>query len=146
MYKRQDECHCRREWFIPAPHGNERWLLLCFQQVSRSSFSEIQFTSTHRVSHCLIHGECDTLCTSNLFELPRCEGGNRKVTFRASIHTAYRDHKIKENPNGFLERIETIPTDKEHLSQDEVIRLASSYFQETILRRLSPLLRNVNRK
>lgn len=41
-------------------------------------------------------------------------------TFRASIHTAYRDHKIKENPNGFLERIETIPTDKEHLSKDEV--------------------------
>ncbi len=36
-------------------------------------------------------------------------------TFRASIHTAYRDRKIKENPNGFLERIETIPTDKEHL-------------------------------
>lgn len=42
---------------------------------------------------------------SNLFELPRCEGGNRKVTFRASIHTAYRDRKIKENPNGFLEYI-----------------------------------------
>ena len=48
-------------------------------------------------------------------------------TFRASIHTAYRDRKIKENPNGFLERIETIPTDKEHLSQDEVIRLDPAY-------------------
>lgn len=46
--------------------------------------------------------------------------------FRALLHTAYRDRKIKENPNGFLERIETIPTDKEHLSQDEVIRLAST--------------------
>ena len=41
----------------------------------------------------------------------------RKQTFRASIHTAYRDRKIKENPNGFLERIETIPTDKERLIQ-----------------------------
>ena len=41
-------------------------------------------------------------------------------TFSASIHTAYRDHKIMENTNGFLERIETIPTDKEHL------RLAST--------------------
>ena len=61
---------------------------------------------------------------SNLFELPGCEGGNRKVTFRASIHTAYRDRKIKENQNAFLERIETIPTDKDHLSQDEVICLA----------------------
>ena len=63
---------------------------------------------------------------SNLFELPRCEGGNRKVTFCASIYTAYRDRKIKENPDGFLERIETIPTDKDHLSQDEVIRLSST--------------------
>ena len=51
-------------------------------------------------------------------------------TFRASIHTAYRDLKIKENPNGFLERIETIPTDKEHLSQDEVIRLVLLIFRK----------------
>lgn len=60
-------------------------------------------------------------------------------TFRASIHTAYRDHKIKENPNGFLERIETIPTDKEHLSQDEVIRLASTVSRGTVLFTLSTL-------
>ena len=53
-------------------------------------------------------------------------------TFRASIHTTYRDHKKKENPNGFLERIETIPTDKEHLSQDEVIRLASTKSRDTV--------------
>ena len=72
---------------------------------------------------------------SNLFELPRCEEGNQKVTFRASIHTAYRDRKIKENPNGFLERIETIPTDKEHLSQDEVIRLASTPCSAPALKR-----------
>ena len=72
---------------------------------------------------------------SNLFELPRCEGGNRKVTFRTSIHTAHRDRKIKENPNGFLERIETIPTDKEHLSQDEVIRLASTPCSAPALKR-----------
>ena len=51
-------------------------------------------------------------------------------TFRASIHTAYRDRKIKENPNGFLERIEIIPTDKEHLSQDEVIRLVLLIFRK----------------
>ena len=56
-------------------------------------------------------------------------------TFRASIHTAYRDRKIKENPNGFLERIETIPTDREHLSQDEVIRLASTPCSAPALKR-----------
>ena len=74
---------------------------------------------------------------SNLFELLRSEGGNRKVTFRASIHTAYRDRKIKENPNGFLERIETIPTDKEHLSQDEVIRLVLLIFSNNTTATLS---------
>ena len=56
-------------------------------------------------------------------------------TFRASIHTAYRNRKIKENPNGFLERIETIPTDKEHLSQDEIIRLASTPCSAPALKR-----------
>lgn len=67
--------------------------------------------------------------------MPRCEEGNRKETFRASIHTAFRDRKIKENPNGFLERIETIPTDREHLSQDEVIRLASTPCSAPALKR-----------
>lgn len=47
-------------------------------------------------------------------------------TFRACLHTAYRDRKIKENPNGFLDRIDTIPTVKEHLSQQELVRLAQT--------------------
>ena len=38
-------------------------------------------------------------------------------TFRAVLHTAYREHRIMENPNGFLDRIDTIPTEKEHLSR-----------------------------
>ena len=46
--------------------------------------------------------------------------------FRAVLHTAYRDRKIKENPNGFLDRIECIPTMREHLSQEELIRLAET--------------------
>ena len=56
-------------------------------------------------------------------------------TFRALLHTAFRDRKIKENPNGFLERIETIPTDREHLSQDEVISLASTPCSAPALKR-----------
>ena len=48
--------------------------------------------------------------------------------FRAVLHTAYRDRKIKENPNGFLDRIECIPTMREHLSQEELIRLALGGF------------------
>ena len=46
--------------------------------------------------------------------------------FRAVLHTAYRDRKIKENPNGFLDRIECIPTMREHLSQEELIWLAET--------------------
>lgn len=90
----------------------------------------------------LCNGFCEYLLTA-----PQGQHKNRKQqinsttnywsTFRASIHTAYRDHKIKENPNDFLERIETIPTDKEHLSQDEVIRLASTESRDTVLFTLS---------
>lgn len=56
-------------------------------------------------------------------------------TFRASIHTAYRDRKIKENPNGFLDRIECIPTIREHLSQEELIRLAETPCEEEVLKK-----------
>lgn len=56
-------------------------------------------------------------------------------TFRALLHTAYRDHKIKENPNGFLERIDTIPTIRGHLSQEEVIRLASTPCEAPVLKK-----------
>ena len=55
-------------------------------------------------------------------------------TFRAVLHTAYRDHKIKENPNGFLDRIDTIPTEKEHLSQPELVNLANTDCKEPVLK------------
>jgi len=47
-------------------------------------------------------------------------------TFRHCLHEAYRDRRITENPNGFLERIDTIPTVKEHLSQPELVALANT--------------------
>ena len=56
-------------------------------------------------------------------------------TFRAVLHTAYRDHKIKENPNGFLDRIDTIPTEKEHLSQPELVKLANTDCKEPVLKK-----------
>ena len=56
-------------------------------------------------------------------------------TFRAVLHTAYRDHKIKENPNGFLDRIDTIPTEKEHLSQPELVSLANTDCKEPVLKK-----------
>ena len=56
-------------------------------------------------------------------------------TFRAVLHTAYRDHKIQENPNGFLDKIDTIPTEKEHLSQPELVKLANTDCQEPELKK-----------
>ena len=56
-------------------------------------------------------------------------------TFRAVLHTAYRDHKIMENPNGFLDRIDTIPTEKEHLSQPELVTLANTECSEPVLKK-----------
>ncbi|MCF0186433.1 MAG: site-specific integrase [Bacteroidaceae bacterium] len=80
-----------------------------------------------------------------LFDAPQMLHKDRKLyintiagywsTFRAVIHTAYRDHKIQENPNGFLEKIEDIPTDKEHLSQQEVVRLNETECPEPILKK-----------
>ena len=55
-------------------------------------------------------------------------------TFRAVLHTAYREHKIMENPNGFLERIDTIPTVKEHLSRQELVRLANTPCEYPVLK------------
>ena len=56
-------------------------------------------------------------------------------TFRAVLHTAYHEHKIQENPNGFLERIDTIPTVKEHLSRQELITLANTPCSSEVLKR-----------
>ncbi|MCR5817866.1 MAG: site-specific integrase [Prevotella sp.] len=56
-------------------------------------------------------------------------------TFRAVLHTAYREHKIQENPNGFLERIDTIPTVKEHLSRQELITLANTPCSSEVLKK-----------
>ena len=55
-------------------------------------------------------------------------------TFRAVLHTAYRDHKIKDNPNGYLDRIDTIPTEKEHLSKQELITLAEAPCKHQVLK------------
>lgn len=55
--------------------------------------------------------------------------------FRGLLHTAYKEHKIKENPNGFLEKIETIPTEKEHLAQTELVKLVNTECSEPELKK-----------
>ena len=55
-------------------------------------------------------------------------------TVKLHTNTAYRDHKIKDNPNGYLDRIDTIPTEKEHLSQQELITLAETPCKHQVLK------------
>lgn len=54
--------------------------------------------------------------------------------FLGTLHTAHRDRKIKENPCPYLERAETIPTDKVGLSAEELIRLAETPCEVPILK------------
>ena len=78
------------------------------------------------------------LCTPQLTHKDRPlhinSAANYWSTFRASLHMAYREHKILENPNGFLERIDTIPTVKEHLSKQELINLANTPCEYPVLK------------
>ena len=55
-------------------------------------------------------------------------------SFRGLIHQAYKEHKIQDNPNGYLEKIETLPTEKESLSVQEVYALASTDCDEPMLK------------
>lgn len=54
--------------------------------------------------------------------------------FLGTLHAAHRDRKIKENPCPYLERAETIPTDKVGLSAEELIRLAETPCEVPILK------------
>lgn len=54
--------------------------------------------------------------------------------FLGTLHAAHRDRKIKENPCPYLERAESIPTDKDALSADELIQLAETPCEVPVLK------------
>ncbi|MCD8282539.1 MAG: site-specific integrase, partial [Prevotella sp.] len=55
--------------------------------------------------------------------------------FLGTLHAAHRDRKIKDNPCPYLERAESIPTDRVGLSADELITLAETPCDVPILKR-----------
>ena len=57
------------------------------------------------------------------------------ATFRAFLNIAYRNKFIKENPNDYLEKIKTIPTDKETLSLDEIQKLIETPCEIEVLKK-----------
>lgn len=54
--------------------------------------------------------------------------------FLGTLHATHRDRKIKENPCPYLERAESIPTDKVGLSAEELIRLAETPCEIPVLK------------
>lgn len=54
--------------------------------------------------------------------------------FLGTLHTAHRDRKIKENPCPYLERVQTIPSDKVGLSAEELVRVAETPCEIPVLK------------
>ena len=57
--------------------------------------------------------------------------------FRGVLKLAYRDKYLRENPNDFLEKIESRDIHKEFLTQDELKTLASTPCDIPVLRNAS---------
>lgn len=58
-------------------------------------------------------------------------------TFRGFLNIAYRDHKITENVNDYLEPIDTIDTHRQYLTLEELQALADTRCVSDVLRRAS---------
>ncbi|MBR1462007.1 MAG: site-specific integrase [Prevotella sp.] len=58
-------------------------------------------------------------------------------TFRGFLNLAYRDKMIRTNPNDYLEKIPTVPVNKESLSLDELRNLYNTPCDIDVLKRAS---------
>lgn len=58
-------------------------------------------------------------------------------TFRALLNVAYSERMIQNNPNDFLERIESVPTHKDSLTLSELQTLSQTPCEQEIIRRAS---------
>ena len=58
-------------------------------------------------------------------------------TFRGFINIAYRDKMIRTNPNDFLEKIPTVPVNKESLTLQELRKLYKTPCEIDVLKRAS---------
>ena len=58
-------------------------------------------------------------------------------TFRALLKIAFRDKRIKENVNEYLESIKWESTEREHLTHEELVQLANTQCDNDVLKRAS---------
>lgn len=56
-------------------------------------------------------------------------------TFREVLQTAFRNHYLQEDVNQQLDNLKKIPTEKEHLSQEELYRLANTPCRSDVLKK-----------
>lgn len=80
--------------------------------------------------------DADQLMHSNR-KLSRNSAADYWSTFRGFLNIAYREHKIKENVNDYLESIDTIDTHRQHLTLEELQALADTQCVSDVLRRAS---------
>ena len=80
--------------------------------------------------------EADQLMHSNR-KLSRNSAAGYWSTFRGFLNIAYREHKIKENVNDYLESIDTIDTHRQYLTLEELQALADTQCASDVLRRAS---------
>jgi integrase len=119
-----------------ADKKNEKWVNVCrhfaiFCQ-GKCTFGEIDVDLCRKFMEYL--QEAHQIKHTHLKLHPNSIAGYWS-TFRACLHTAYRDHKILENPNGFLDRLDTIPTKREHLSLPELRTLYKTECEIPVLKR-----------
>ena len=58
-------------------------------------------------------------------------------TFRTMLAIAYKEHKLKENVNDYLESIDTVDTHRQYLTMEELQALADTPCSSDVLRRAS---------
>lgn len=115
-----------------------RWLLVFrhFETFAegKCTFMEVNVELCNRFREYLLHGAKSSKATKEPKPLHVNTASLYWSSFRAVLHRAYKEHRLRENPNGYLEKIGKIPTEKEHLSQQELIRLAGTPCRYEVLK------------
>ena len=129
MREKAEALRCRRFESIV----NERYDFFDKEKMKGSFldyFKEKAYKKNTKWENVYLHFEkfCNGKCRFDEINVDLCN------KFKEYLMT-YREHKIMENPNGFLERIDTIPTEKEHLSRQELVNLANTPCSSEVLKK-----------
>ena len=114
---------------------NQKWVFVYkhFEQFvgGKCTFEEVDVYLCRKFKEYLLSAK--SLSTG--MDLSRNSVAGYWSTFRGFLAIAFRDRKIKENVNDFLDRIDYIPTIKDSLTLDEVRKLNDTPCEIDILKR-----------